>query len=106
MLAHATQRFVRCMATPQNSKAISTIFRSSVGVRAFSSAHLNTVTDHSASAPSQIGTPGYIEKPLKALDLAAVRQIKAELMAVDANSDGKWVEKISSSGDVWNYRLR
>jgi len=32
---------------------------------------------------------GYIEKPLKALDLAAVRQIKAELMAVDANSDGK-----------------
>ena len=79
------------MTTPQNSsKVIAAVFRSNVTVRAFSSAaHLNAVTNNSMSAASPIETPGYIEKPLKALDLAAVRQIKAELMAVDANTDGK-----------------
>ena len=74
------------MATTQNSRAISAVFRLNVPVRAFSSAPLNSVTTDSVSAAAG---PGYIEKPLKALDLAAVRQIKAELMAVDANSDGK-----------------
>ena len=34
---------------------------------------------------------GYIQKPLEALDMALVRQIKAELMEVDANSDGRYV---------------
>lgn len=33
----------------------------------------------------------FVDKPLKALDMAAVRQIKAELMAVDANFDGRSV---------------
>jgi hypothetical protein len=32
----------------------------------------------------------YVEKPLQALDMAVVRQIKAELMEVDANSDGRY----------------
>ena len=77
------------MVTPQNSRAISAVFRSNVAVRAFSSAHLNSVTTSATAASSTIETLGYIEKPLKALDLAAVRQIKAELMAVDANSDGR-----------------
>lgn len=36
-------------------------------------------------------TAGIVEKPLRALDMRAVRQIKAELMAVDANSDGRYV---------------
>ena len=91
MLASSTQRFVRCMVTPHNSRAISAVFRSNVSVRAFSSVHLNTITNNSVTAPPATETlaAGYIEKPLKALDLAAVRQIKAELMAVDANSDGK-----------------
>jgi hypothetical protein len=34
---------------------------------------------------------GKVEKTLKALDMAVVRQIKAELMEVDANSDGRQV---------------
>ena len=90
MLALSSQRFVRCMLTPHNGRAISAVFRSNVSVRTFSSVHLNTVTNNPVTAPpTETSTLGYIEKPLKALDLAAVRQIKAELMAVDANSDGK-----------------
>lgn len=34
---------------------------------------------------------GKVERTLKALDMAIVRQIKAELMEVDANSDGRQV---------------
>ena len=34
---------------------------------------------------------GKVERTLKALDMALVRQIKAELMEVDANSDGRQV---------------
>jgi hypothetical protein len=36
---------------------------------------------------------GKVERTLKALDMAIVRQIKAELMEVDANSDGRQVHK-------------
>lgn len=32
---------------------------------------------------------GVVERPLKVLDLNIVRKIKAELMEVDANSDGR-----------------
>jgi hypothetical protein len=32
----------------------------------------------------------FVEQPLQALDMAVVRQIKAELMEVDANSDGRY----------------
>jgi hypothetical protein len=39
---------------------------------------------------------GKVERTLKALDMALVRQIKAELMEVDANSDGRQVELSSS----------
>ena len=35
-------------------------------------------------------TPGTIEKPLQVLDMSMVRKIKAELMEVDANSDGRY----------------
>ena len=35
-------------------------------------------------------TSAFVEKPLKALDMAVVRQIKAELMEVDKNSDGRY----------------
>lgn len=34
---------------------------------------------------------GFVERPLKALDMAVVRQIKSELMEVDVNSDGRYV---------------
>jgi hypothetical protein len=34
---------------------------------------------------------GKVERSLKALDMALVRQIKAELIEVDANSDGRQV---------------
>jgi len=36
-----------------------------------------------------VGEKGTITKTLKALDMSVVRQIKAELMEVDANSDGR-----------------
>ncbi len=86
MLASSTHRFARCVAM-QNRKGFSAAFRLTPAIRSFSSAPLNTIpSDYSSSQKSQIG---FIEKPLKALDLAAVRQIKAELMAVDANSDGR-----------------
>jgi hypothetical protein len=39
-------------------------------------------------APKEIGK---VERSLKALDMAMVRQIKAELIEVDANSDGRQV---------------
>jgi hypothetical protein len=39
---------------------------------------------------------GKVEKTLKALDMAVVRQIKAELMEVDANSDGRQVTNSNS----------
>jgi len=35
------------------------------------------------------GQRGYVTKTLKALDMAVVRQIKAELLAVDQNNDGR-----------------
>ena len=44
-------------------------------------------------------SPGFVQKPLEALDMALVRQIKAELMEVDANSDGRYVNSL-----VWFLR--
>jgi demethoxyubiquinone hydroxylase (CLK1/Coq7/Cat5 family) len=41
-----------------------------------------------ASTPARFET-GTVEKTLSALDMSVVRQIKAELMAVDVNSDGR-----------------
>lgn len=55
--------------------------------RAFSSARILSSVGIDATAASD--GQGFIKKPLKALDLAAVRQIKAELMEVDANFDGR-----------------
>lgn len=49
----------------------------------FSSA---AVAASTTTAPNEIGT---VTKPLKVLDMRVVRQIKAELMEVDANSDGR-----------------
>ena len=49
-----------------------------------------TVDSQTSLAQHERGT---IEKTLKALDMSVVRQIKAELMEVDANSDGRQVQK-------------
>ena len=66
--------FVQASAT--SSDTMSTALRP----RAFSSSTTETKS----------GT-GFVERPLEALDMAVVRQIKAELMEVDANSDGRYV---------------
>ena len=49
-------------------------------------------TDHDKNVhtfSSMAMPPGTVEKPLQILDMAMVRKIKAELMEVDANSDGR-----------------
>jgi hypothetical protein len=46
---------------------------------------------HSTLALEPPKEVGKVERTLKALDMALVRQIKAELMEVDANSDGRQV---------------
>ena len=54
--------------------------------------YLSTIAaDSDFAAP--VREVGKIEKTLKALDMAVVRQIKAELMEVDANSDGRQVTR-------------
>lgn len=44
-----------------------------------------------AASAAATGEKGTVTKTLQALDMAVVRQIKAELMEVDANSDGRQV---------------
>jgi hypothetical protein len=46
---------------------------------------------HSTLVMEPLKEIGKVERTLKALDMALVRQIKAELMEVDANSDGRQV---------------
>jgi hypothetical protein len=53
----------------------------------------STLTVDSPTSLAQHVEKGRIEKTLKALDMSVVRQIKAELMEVDANSDGRQVQK-------------
>lgn len=53
---------------------------------------IGTLRFNSTVSPADFGTTrelGKVEKTLKALDMAVVRQIKAELIEVDANSDGR-----------------
>ena len=47
-------------------------------------------SDHTHPFSSMAATPGTLEMPLQVLDMSMVRKIKAELMEVDANSDGRY----------------
>lgn len=49
----------------------------------------NHVHKFSTMVANAEAEPGIIEKRLQALDMGTVRKIKSELMAVDANSDGR-----------------
>ena len=51
--------------------------------------HSTVALDQTLAFPAK--EIGKVERTLKALDMALVRQIKAELMEVDANSDGRQV---------------
>jgi len=89
MFACAAKRFAKNLAI-QNGKSISALVRPSLVSRPLLST-TNVLTPRYFSGDAGKKEVAYIEKPLKALDLAAVRQIKAELMEVDANFDGRSV---------------
>lgn len=65
---------------------------------AFSSAtihHFSGVVDRNHNASANIYPIQIRNLSLQALDMAAVRQIKAELMSVDANSDGRYARRFT-----------
>lgn len=97
MLANKMHKFVLGSATQNVARGLIKPFHRSVQpgitelfqqpVRSFA-----TENDKKAHAFSSMAamSPGTIEKPLHVLDMAMVRKIKAELMEVDANSDGRY----------------
>lgn len=85
----ALRRVVSQQATP----ALANIMTTPIAANAFTAIG-GTPRFHSTMAVSPADPTrelGKVEKTLKALDMAVVRQIKAELMEVDANSDGRQV---------------
>lgn len=55
-------------------------------------AHRSVVVSDAIDSNHSTQGKGTITKTLKALDMAVVRQIKAELLSVDKNNDGRQVQ--------------
>lgn len=49
----------------------------------------------SVTVETPVKSFGFVEKPLRALDMAAVNRINQELQKVDANSDGRYVNPVA-----------
>jgi hypothetical protein len=86
MISSSARRISRTLITHQGA------LKKALVQPTFSLRPMATVT--STSLRRQFSTDptaqaGFVEKPLKALDLALVRQIKSDLMEFDANSDGR-----------------
>ena len=80
---HSQPVFLRFTDSPR--------FHSTITVDTSPAAPVMEVGKLDLNAPAK--EVGKVERTLKALDMAVVRQIKAELMEVDANSDGRQVHK-------------
>jgi hypothetical protein len=83
-----------CIAWQQPTRAFS-----SQVVPDASAASKATSQAHAFSSMAAALPRGTLEKPLQVLDMAIVRKIKAELMEVDANSDGRY----ATSSNDWSY---
>lgn len=86
VLGSATRHLARGVVKPFGCSAkpgLTELFQQPT--RAFAADHDKTVHEFSSMAMP----PGTVEKPLQVLNMAMVRKIKAELMEVDANSDGR-----------------
>jgi hypothetical protein len=85
MFSTSAQRLART-AIIRRGTALSAFAHPASSIIPMSAVSSTDIGRNFSTAPTE---SAFIEKPLKALDMAAVRQIKAELMAVDANFDGR-----------------
>eukprot|EP00934_Nitzschia_sp_Nitz4_P003438 Nitzschia sp. Nitz4//scaffold308_size21609//3580//5124//NITZ4_008601-RA/size21609-augustus-gene-0.41-mRNA-1//1//CDS//3329547149//3428//frame0 len=86
MFSASAQRFTKKMVL-QKGTYLATLTNPAVPMRSLSAVNLHFNRNFSTAHPGP--ETAFIERPLKALDLAAVRQIKAELMEVDKDSNGR-----------------
>ena len=86
---HAQPIFLRFSDSPRYHSTVSVDTNLGVPVKEFAKVERTASVDKGLNVP--VMEVGKVERTLKALDMALVRQIKAELMEVDANSDGRQV---------------
>eukprot|EP00934_Nitzschia_sp_Nitz4_P007996 Nitzschia sp. Nitz4//scaffold11_size288233//140442//141975//NITZ4_000772-RA/size288233-snap-gene-0.23-mRNA-1//1//CDS//3329534068//7986//frame0 len=86
MFSSSAQRLTKSFAL-QKGAHLSILARPAMATRSLSAASPNFNKRNFSTAVAQ--EPAFIERPLEALDLNAVRQIKAELMEVDKDCNGR-----------------
>uniref|UniRef100_A0A6T6FT51 EF-hand domain-containing protein n=1 Tax=Craspedostauros australis TaxID=1486917 RepID=A0A6T6FT51_9STRA len=88
----AVQRLTKLSTSRSTLRLGATAFRSS-SLKSFNAAAPASAISFrpfsAQAAPTVDNVPGFVERPLKSLDKSMVRQIKAELMAVDKDNNGR-----------------